>query len=187
MSAQKQQNNEQLNVIELFARVGGFRLGLEAVHGAPFQVTLSNQFEPLRKKQHASDIYRSHWPADPHINEDIFQVLESESGRDAIRNARPDVVVGGFPCQDYSVAKPLSSSDGLASKKGVLWWSIAKLLRQRLDDRAPVKYLILENVDRILSSPASCRDRDFAVILSITRMQDARQYPFDQSDFFTRH
>ncbi|MGF6505876.1 DNA (cytosine-5-)-methyltransferase [Paraburkholderia sp. 32] len=166
MSAQKQQDNEQLNVIELFAGVGGFRLGLEAVHGAPFRVTLSNQFEPSKKKQHASEIYRSHWPESPHINEDIFQVLESESGRGAIREARPDVLVGGFPCQDYSVAKTLSSSDGLAGKKGVLWWSIAKLLRQRLNDGAPVKYLILENVDRILSSPASCRGRDFAVILS---------------------
>ncbi|WP_231950208.1 DNA (cytosine-5-)-methyltransferase [Paraburkholderia caribensis] len=166
MSAQTHQTQEKLNVIELFAGVGGFRLGLEAVHGSPFQVKLSNQFEPSRKKQHASAIYQSHWSNDRHINEDIFKVLQSEAGRRAIRDACPDVLVGGFPCQDYSVAKPLSSSDGLAGKKGVLWWSIAKLLRQRLDDGAPVKYLILENVDRILSSPASCRGRDFAVILS---------------------
>jgi DNA (cytosine-5)-methyltransferase 1 len=169
MSAQKQQKQEKLNVIELFAGVGGFRLGLEAVHGSPFQVTLSNQYEPSRKKQHASDIYRSHWPEGAHINEDIFKVLESDTGRQAIREAAPDVLVGGFPCQDYSVAKPLSASDGLAGKKGVLWWSIAKLLKQRLDDGKPVKYLILENVDRILASPASCRGRDFAVILATLR------------------
>ncbi|WP_260185310.1 DNA cytosine methyltransferase [Paraburkholderia atlantica] len=169
MSAQKQQTQDKLNVVELFAGVGGFRLGLEAVDGSPFQVTLSNQFEPSRKKQHASEIYRSHWPEGAHINEDIFKVLESEAGCQAISKAYPDMLVGGFPCQDYSVAKPLSRSDGLAGRKGVLWWSIAKLLRQRLDDGAPVKYLVLENVDRILSSPASCRGRDFAVILSTLR------------------
>ncbi len=167
MSVQNQhEQRTTFNVVELFAGVGGFRLGLEAVHGSPFRVTLSNQFEPSRKKQHASDIYQAHWPRSQHINDDIFKVLESEAGRQAFRDARPDVLVGGFPCQDYSVAKPLSSSDGLAGKKGVLWWSIAKVLRLRIEDGAPVKYLILENVDRILSSPASCRGRDFAVILS---------------------
>ncbi|TXC79112.1 DNA (cytosine-5-)-methyltransferase [Paraburkholderia azotifigens] len=166
MAAQEKQAKEQLNVVELFAGVGGFRLGLEAVHGSPYKVTLSNQFEPSRKRQHASDIYRKHWPTGAHINQDIFTVLASESGREAVRNAGPDVLVGGFPCQDYSVAKPLSSSDGLAGKKGVLWWSIAQLLRQCLDNGTPVKYLVLENVDRILASPASCRGRDFAVILA---------------------
>ncbi|MEX3969719.1 DNA cytosine methyltransferase [Paraburkholderia caribensis] len=166
MSAHQKEKNQKLNVIELFAGVGGFRLGLEAVHSSPFHVTLSNQFEPSTKKQHASEIYRAHWPEDAHINEDIFAVLDSQAGQEAIREARPDVLVGGFPCQDYSVAKPLSASDGLAGKKGTLWWSIAKLLRQRLNDGEAVKYLILENVDRILSSPASCRGRDFAVILA---------------------
>ncbi|MFC6306391.1 DNA cytosine methyltransferase [Paraburkholderia dipogonis] len=123
----------------------------------------------VEKKQHASGIYQSHWSSDSHINEDILPVLESHAGRQAVRDSHPDVLVGGFPCQDYSVAKPLSVSDGLAGKKGVLWWSIAKLLRQRIDDGEPVKYLILENVDRILSSPASCRGRDFAVILATLR------------------
>ncbi|WP_168790231.1 DNA (cytosine-5-)-methyltransferase [Paraburkholderia aromaticivorans] len=167
MSAQDNINpTGELRVVELFAGVGGFRLGLEAVHGGPFQVVLSNQFEPSRKKQHASEIYQAHWPDGVHINEDIFKVLDSDEGVKAIRNARPDVLVGGFPCQDYSVAKPLSASNGLAGTKGVLWWAIAKLLQQRVHDAEPIKYLILENVDRLLSSPASCRGRDFSVILS---------------------
>ncbi|ANB76318.1 cytosine methyltransferase [Paraburkholderia phytofirmans OLGA172] len=156
----------QLNVVELFAGVGGFRLGLEAVHASPFVITLSNQYEPARKAQHASNVYRSHWPDGVHLNEDIATVLTSEEGQRAIRAAAPDVVVGGFPCQDYSVAKPLSHSKGLDGKRGVLWWSIATLLRQRIDDGQPVKYLVLENVDRLLSSPASCRGRDFSVVLS---------------------
>jgi DNA (cytosine-5)-methyltransferase 1 len=156
----------QLNTIELFAGVGGFRYGLEQVHGNPFRVTLSNQFEPSRKVQHASKVYQARWAGDVHLNEDIAAVLSSEAGKDAIRLARPDVVVGGFPCQDYSVAKPLSQSHGIAGKKGVLWWSIADLLALRLADGDPVKYLILENVDRLISSPSTCRGRDFAMVLS---------------------
>ncbi|MGU7778669.1 DNA (cytosine-5-)-methyltransferase [Burkholderia sp. PU8-34] len=160
------QNDATLNVAELFAGVGGFRLGLEAVHGSPFSITFSNQFEPSKKAQHASAIYQARWDTGAHTNQDIFELLESDAGRQAIRDAAPDVVVGGFPCQDYSVAKPHSLSNGLAGKKGVLWWSIVGLLQQRNDDGHPVKYLMLENVDRLISSPAPCRGRDFAVILS---------------------
>ncbi|MGF6770640.1 DNA (cytosine-5)-methyltransferase 1 [Paraburkholderia sp. GAS199] len=155
-----------LKVTELFAGVGGFRLGLESIHGKPFEVTLSNQFEPARKVQHASNIYDARWRDGKHINEDIFAVLASETGRQTIRDAAPDLLVGGFPCQDYSVAKPLSQSKGLVGKKGVLWWSIAELLQQRNADGEPVKYLLLENVDRLITSPATCKGRDFAVILA---------------------
>lgn len=159
-------SSHYLNTIELFAGVGGFRLGLEAVYGTPFRVTLSNQFEPSRLVQHASNVYRARWSGDVHLNDDIATVLSTNDGREAIRVANPDVVVGGFPCQDYSVAKPLSQSHGITGKKGVLWWSIAKLLKQRLDDLKPVKYLILENVDRLISSSAACRGRDFSMVLS---------------------
>ena len=71
-----------------------------------------------------------------------------------------DVLVGGFPCQDYSVAKVLSQAAGISGKKGVLWWEIFRLL-----DKTRPKHLILENVDRLLKSPASQRGRDFAVML----------------------
>ncbi|WP_345891239.1 DNA (cytosine-5-)-methyltransferase [Burkholderia sp. Ax-1719] len=178
-----------LRVVELFAGVGGFRLGLEQVQGNPFEVVLSNQWEPARKTQLASEIYRARWQRDVHLNEDIAEVLKSEAGRTAIREARPDVVVGGFPCQDYSVAKPLSQSQGIEGKKGVLWWSIAELLRQRIADGEPVKYLILENVDRLISSPAVCRGRDFAMVLSTLygmgyavewRVVNAADYGFPQ-------
>ncbi|MCE4546332.1 MULTISPECIES: DNA (cytosine-5-)-methyltransferase [unclassified Caballeronia] len=179
----------RLNTMELFAGVGGFRLGLERVHGCPFHVNLSNQFEPSRKVQHASNVYKARWSGDIHLNEDIATVLSSDAGRDAIRVADPDVVVGGFPCQDYSVAKPLSKSEGIAGKKGVLWWSIAELLKQRLADGKPVKYLILENVDRLISSPALCRGRDFSMVLSTLcqlgyaaewRVVNAADYGFSQ-------
>ncbi|NIE63056.1 DNA (cytosine-5-)-methyltransferase [Burkholderia sp. Ax-1719] len=163
------ENSKRLRVADLFAGVGGFRLGLESVHGEPYEFTFSNQFEPSTKVQHASAVYQAHWHTGEHINRDINEVLNSADGQQAIRNASPDVVVGGFPCQDYSVARPLTQSSGLAGKKGVLWWSIAQFLQQCISNGKPAKYLIFENVDRLLSSPANHRGRDFAVILSTLR------------------
>jgi DNA (cytosine-5)-methyltransferase 1 len=162
-------DSSSLKVADLFAGIGGFRLGLESVHGAPYAFTFSNQFEPTTKSQHASTVYQSHWQSGTHINRDIAEVLQSEEGKQSIRDAAPDVVVAGFPCQDYSVARPLSQSSGLAGKKGVLWWSIAQFLQQCIFNGKPAKYLIFENVDRLISSPAVQRGRDFAVILSTLR------------------
>lgn len=163
-------NKQRLRVAELFAGVGGFRLGLEGIRarrspdgkarkGAGFEVVWSNQWEPATKAQHASDCY-THWFGDEgHSNEDIAAVVDDLRAK---RRAIPefDVLVGGFPCQDYSVAKVLSQAAGISGKKGVLWWEIFRLL----EERKP-KHLILENVDRLLKSPASQRGRDFAVML----------------------
>ena len=55
------------------------------------------------------------------------------------------------------------SEFGIEGKKGVLWWQIHRILR---DAKNPPKYLFLENVDRLLKSPAAQRGRDFAIILS---------------------
>ncbi|MGF6507690.1 DNA (cytosine-5-)-methyltransferase [Paraburkholderia sp. 32] len=161
-----QSNTSKLYTADLFSGVGGFRLALESVHGAPFEFSLSCQWEPSTRIQHASMVYQKHWAEGVHLNEDMQSVLSSEEGRERVRESKIDVICAGFPCQDYSVAKPLSQSQGLAGKKGALWWSIAQLLQQRNDDNRPVQYLVLENVDRLTSSPAASRGRDFAVILS---------------------
>lgn len=144
----------------MFAGVGGFRVGLEAANaelGAErFRVVWSNQWEPGTRAQHASDVYVRAFGSEGHSNEDISRIPA---------DALPDVelLVGGFPCQDYSVATTLQRSGGLAGKKGVLWWEIHRLLR----DKSPrPKYLLLENVDRLLKSPADQRGRDFAVMLA---------------------
>jgi len=160
-----------LQVAELFAGVGGFRLGLErAKHpDVQFKVTFSNQWEPGAKRQHASDCYISQFGPDGHVTEDIAKYLDwvidgdmSIEEQSQISLPRKiDLVVGGFPCQDYSVAKPLSHSEGLQGKKGVLWWEIYRLL-----EFSKPKYVLLENVDRLLKSPSASRGRDFAVILS---------------------
>ena len=145
---------QKLKVAELFAGVGGFRIGLE--NSGFFQVIWSNQWEPGNSKQHASNVYEHRFGNTGHSNEDIETVSTSK-----IPNH--DVLVGGFPCQDYSVASLLKNSKGLIGKKGVLWWSIYRILEQK---KVKPKYLILENVDRLLASPASQKGRDFGVMLS---------------------
>jgi len=148
-----------VRAVELFAGVGGFRLGLENVSNDfnRFKVVWSNQWEPSTKIQHASDIYVARFGYENHSNIDISKVST---------NSIPDhdLLVGGFPCQDYSVASTLKNSHGIVGKKGVLWWEIYRILQEK-KDKAP-KYLLLENVDRLLKSPASQRGRDFAIILS---------------------
>ena len=111
-----------LRVIELFAGVGGFRLGLEKTKN--FKVIWSNQWEPGSKLQHASLIYEKKFKSGIHTNTDIEEVSTKE-----IPNH--DVLVGGFPCQDYSVASTLKNSKGLIGKKGVLWWSIHRILSEK--------------------------------------------------------
>jgi len=136
---------------ELFAGVGGFRLGLEQ---AGWNCEFSNQYEPSTKIQHASDIYTNHFGVEAHANCDITNLSTKDI---------PDhtLLVGGFPCQDYSVAKPLLYSEGIEGKKGVLWWEIVKIIKEK---RPP--FILLENVNRLLVSPVNARGRDFAVILS---------------------
>lgn len=144
---------KKLKVIELFAGVGGFRLGLEQSGG--YEIVWSNQWEPSTKTQHASKVYEARFGPENHSNTDISEV-ETKNIPDA------DILVGGFPCQDYSVATTLQNSKGLIGKKGVLWWSIHKILSEK---KNPPKYLFLENVDRLLKSPSGQRGRDFAIML----------------------
>ena len=143
---------KKLKVIELFAGVGGFRLGLEKSN---FEIVWSNQWEPATKAQYASMVYEARFGAENHSNQDIAMVnIEDVPDH--------DVLVGGFPCQDYSVATTLQSSKGLIGKKGVLWWSIHRILNEK---KNKPKYLFLENVDRLLKSPVSQKGRDFSIML----------------------
>ena len=150
-------------MVELFAGVGGFRLGLEGsrsnrkAHHKNFETIWFNQWEPSTRRQHAHETYVKNFGyVDEFTNTDIAQVVNKVPDH--------DLLVGGFPCQDYSVARNLSSAAGLEGKKGVLWWSIYNILKLK-GKKAP-DYLMLENVDRLLNSPATRRGRDFAIILS---------------------
>lgn len=148
-----------LRVCELFAGVGGFHLGLDR---AGMKVVWGNQWEPGSRKQHAFDCYDRHFPGIG-VNEDIGLVIDAHQKGTPLGRAIPehDVLVGGFPCQDYSVAKPLSMAEGIEGRKGVLWWQIERWLYTFRP-----AYLLLENVDRLLKSPSDQRGRDFAVMLS---------------------
>ena len=145
-------SKNKIKVAELFAGVGGFRLGLEKNN---YQIVWSNQWEPSTKMQHASLVYEARFGKENHSNEDISAVSTSDI-------PDHDLLVGGFPCQDYSVATTLHNSKGLKGKKGVLWWTIHRILEEK---KNKPKYLFLENVDRLIKSPATQRGRDFAVML----------------------
>lgn len=146
----------EIKVAELFAGVGGFRIGLEGASDA-YKTIWNNQWEPSTKHQDASLVYRLRFGRDGHVNEDINLVKT-----DSIPNH--DLLVGGFPCQDYSVAASLSRSGGIEGKKGVLWWQIYRILNEKGENRPD--YVFFENVDRLLGSPAKQRGRDFAIILA---------------------
>ncbi|OEH86389.1 DNA (cytosine-5-)-methyltransferase [Desulfuribacillus stibiiarsenatis] len=139
-------------VVELFAGVGGFRLGLSQA-SEEYKFVWANQWEPSKKIQHAYACYTHHFGNyENHSNEDINKVDKENI---------PDhsLLVGGFPCQDYSVAR--TGAEGIQGKKGVLWWDIHDIL---VTKKPP--FVLLENVDRLLKSPAKQRGRDFGVILA---------------------
>jgi DNA (cytosine-5)-methyltransferase 1 len=169
----KEPTNPVGNVAELFAGVGGFRIGLAR---AGWKTTFSNQWEPSTKVQHASEVYVAQFGEEGHTNIDIAKIKALPKNI--------DLLVGGFPCQDYSVAKTLNSSKGLKGKKGVLWWEILRLV----NGQKP-KFIFLENVDRLLKSPSNQRGRDFAVMLKTLgdegytiewRVVNAAEYGFPQ-------
>lgn len=145
-----------IKVVELFAGVGGFRIGLEGASDA-YETIWNNQWEPSTIHQDASLVYKARFGSKGHSNKDINLVQT----RDIPDH---DLLVGGFPCQDYSVAATLSRSGGIEGKKGVLWWQIYRILDEKGDKRP--QYLFFENVDRLLNSPATQRGRDFAIILA---------------------
>lgn len=149
-------------VVELFAGVGGFRCGFNEVNFDGKEVTeennwnfvWANQWEPSTKTQAAFDCYCERFgKSKNHVCKDIA---------DVDKNSIPNhtILVGGFPCQDYSVARSLSNEKGIEGKKGVLWWQIAEVLETK---QPP--FVLLENVDRLLRSPSTQRGRDFGIML----------------------
>ncbi len=143
-------SNKKIRVVELFAGVGGFRVGFER-SSSIFDTVWANQWEPGQKGQWAYKCYvKNFGNPEKCSNEDIATVIEEAPEH--------DLLCGGFPCQDYSVAR--TGARGIEGKKGVLWWSIYKIIKLRHPN-----YVLLENVDRLLKSPAKQRGRDFGVIL----------------------
>ena len=149
----------QKTICELFAGVGGFRLGFDRLESG-WETTWFSQWEPGARTQWAHDCYVQHFGDSPDLNNE-FHTGEDISTMDKQAIPNHTLLVGGFPCQDYSVAHTLSSSHGIEGKKGVLWWQI----RDTIIAKKP-PFCIFENVDRLLKSPAKQRGRDFGVILA---------------------
>lgn len=176
---------KKIKIVELFAGVGGFRLGLDNASDekTKYETVWANQYEPSSSRQHAGEVYEARFGKKGFSNRDIEKVIEDDF--EAIPDH--DLLVGGFPCQDYSVASTLKNSHGLIGKKGVLFWSIYSILKRK-GDKAP-DYLFLENVDRLLKSPVNQRGKDFAVMLASLsdlgyivewRVINAAEYGFPQ-------
>lgn len=153
-----------LSVVELFAGVGGFRVGLNKIkkfnketgfaeEEKTWNFVWANQWEPGKKVQHAYSCYCKRFGSEKISNEDINKV-------DKEKIPNHTLLVGGFPCQDYSVARTISNEKGIEGKKGVLFWDIKDIL----EIKEP-PFVLLENVDRLLKSPANQRGRDFAIML----------------------
>ncbi len=146
--------NKELRVVELFAGVGGFRLALDQANQAfgedIFRTVWANQWEPDKRTQHAATIYRTHWDDGSLVNDDI------NKAQDLVPDF--DLLVGGFPCQDFSIAS--TNAKGMAGKKGVLWWNINHIVQAHNPS-----FILLENVDRLLLSPSKQKGRDFGVML----------------------
>lgn len=176
---------KKIRVVELFAGVGGFRIALDNASNekCKYETVWGSQWEPGAARQQAAEIYISKFGENGFSNRDIEKVIEDDF--ESIPDH--DLLVGGFPCQDYSVARTLKQSHGLLGKKGVLFWSIYTILKRK-GDKSP-DYLFLENVDRLLKSPAKQRGKDFAVMLAALsdlgyavewRVVNAADYGFPQ-------
>lgn len=131
-------------------------MGLEKA-SPTFKTLWSNQFEPSRKSQDAFEVYNYHFPDSENWNEDITTIPNEHF---SALKGQVDLIVGGFPCQDYSVARTKKKEQGIEGKKGVLFWEIIRATKL-----SNPKYLLLENVDRLLKAPSKQRGRDFAIML----------------------
>lgn len=146
-------NKSKIKVVDLFAGVGGFHLGLSRASNR-YEVVWANQYEPSRKNQFAYNIYKKNFPKTPISNKDIRKINKDEI-------PKMDLLVAGFPCQDYSVAT--SGAKGIEGEKGALWWEVHEVLSIKKPN-----YILLENVDRLLASPgvrSNQPGRDFGIIL----------------------
>jgi len=115
-----------MKVLDLFSGIGGFSLGLER---AGFETVA---FCEVDKKCH--QVLKKHWPNVP-----IFDDVQTLNGYDIGQSV--DVICGGFPCQDISLA---GKGAGLEGERSGLWWEFHRLIKE-----IKPKYAIIENVSAL--------------------------------------
>lgn len=152
-----------MNVLELFAGVGGFSVGLTNASDE-YKIRFINQYEPSRKGQDAYHVLQHHFGKQAHttLSNQNVQDIDSEAFRKIGQENDIQLIVGGFPCQQYSVSASSKHALGIEGEKGVLFWDIVRATESIQPD-----YLILENVDRLLKSPSKQRGRDFGIMLRV--------------------
>ena len=120
-----------MNVLDLFSGIGGFSLGLER---AGMRTVAFCEIEPFCRR-----VLAKHWPGVP-IYEDVRELTADRLRADGIA---VDVICGGFPCQDISVAGPRI---GIEGERSGLWTEYARLIRE-----VRPRYVIVENVSALLN------------------------------------
>jgi len=120
-----------MKVLDLFAGIGGFTLGLER---AGFETVAFCEIEPYAQK-----VLQKNWPEVP-IYDDVRQLTAERLAADGIG---VDVITGGFPCQDISLA---GRQAGIEGERTGLWSEIARLISE-----LQPRYAIMENVTNLIS------------------------------------
>lgn len=120
-----------MRVLDLFAGIGGFTIGLEK---AGFETVAFCEIDPYAQK-----VLGKNWPG-VKIYDDVRGITAERLAADGIG---VDVITGGFPCQDISIA---GAGAGLEGERSGLWSECARLLR----DIQP-RYAIFENVTNLLN------------------------------------
>ena len=120
-----------MRVLDLFAGIGGFTLGLER---AGFETVAFCEIEPYAQK-----VLAKNWPEVP-IYDDVRTITAERLISDGIRI---DVITGGFPCQDISVA---GDQAGIEGERSGLWTECARLIGELRP-----RYAIFENVTNLLN------------------------------------
>lgn len=138
---------DKLRVLDLFSGIGGFSLGLERTGG--FETVAFCEIEEFPRR-----VLAKHWPGVP-IYHDVRELTKDVLDRDGIA---VDVITGGFPCQDLSVAgKQRGMGEGTRSG---LWSEIVRLIGELRP-----RYVIVENVANLLSGPSEKRGGWFGRVL----------------------
>lgn len=139
-----------MNVLDLFAGIGGFSLGLQR---AGMQTTAFCEIDP-----YCQQVLRKHWPeivCYPDISKLCRHADDSdpESDSECIgtdefidRHGCPDVITGGFPCQDISLGHTWRTAEGIAGARSSKWWEMHRVIRE-----LNPAWVIAENVDALRS------------------------------------
>ena len=120
-----------MKVLDLFAGIGGFTIGLER---AGFETAAFCEIDPYAQK-----VLRKNWLGVP-IYDDVRSITAERLASDGIR---VDVITGGFPCQDISVA---GNQAGIEGERSGLWTECARLIGELRP-----RYAIFENVTNLLN------------------------------------